>query len=122
MTTTYEIIRALPAKGFDWTGFNVALRAEYVELLGRNVASWSAQNSLQRWDAAKGIREIRTATMELACFIVGEKSRRQVIIAPSQESQMWDSFEGGHNEVWTDADAEVAATAAIAELAKKHAK
>jgi hypothetical protein len=122
MTGTYEMIRALPAKGFDWTGFNAALRAIYVEQTGRNIASWIAQNSLAGWDAAKGMREVRTAAMEMACCIVGNKSRRQNIIAPSQESAAWDSFEGGHNDVWTDAQAEEAATQEVATLAASFRK
>jgi len=120
MTTTYEMIRALPAKGFDWTGFNTALRAQWVALQGRNIASWSSQNTLQGWDAAKGMREVRTAAMEMANFIISDKSRRVSRIAPSSESRMWDSFEGGHVDVWTDADAETVATQEIAELIKCH--
>lgn len=117
MTGTYEMIKSLPAKGFDWTGFNAALRAQYVELAGRNVASWSAQHALQRWDAAKGMREVRTAAMEMANSIVSDKSRRSNIIPPSQESAAWDSFEGGHHDVWTDADALDTATQEITHLA-----
>jgi hypothetical protein len=120
--TTYEMIRALPAKGFNWTGFSAALRTEWVALQGRNIASWSAQNTLQRWDTARGMREVRTAAMEMANFIVSDKSRRVSRIAPSSESRMWDSFEGGHTDVWTDAGAEAAATQEIAELIKCYRK
>lgn len=116
MTTTYEMIRALPAKGFDWVAFNAALRAQFVELAGRNIGAWCHQHSLAGWDAAKGMRAVRGAAMEMACSIVSRKATRQNIIAPSQESQAWDSFEGGHNDVWTDADAEETATQEIAEL------
>lgn len=120
MTTTYEMIKSIPAKGFDWVGFNAALRAEYVTLVGRNIGTWCVQHSLAEWDAAKGMRAVRAAAMEMACSIVSRKSTRQNIIAPSQESAMWDSFEGGHNDVWTDADAEEAATAEIAAMIECH--
>lgn len=122
MTNTYEMIRAIPAKGFDWIGFCAALRTQYVELAGRNIGAWIYQNALAQWDAAKGMREVRTAAMEMACSIVSDKARRQNIIAPSQESQAWDSFEGGHNDVWTDAEALEAATQEVAELISRSRK
>ena len=118
MATTYEMIRALPAKGFDWSAFNAALRAEYVALVGRNIEAYCVQHALAEWDAAKGTRAVRGAAMEMACSIVSRKATRQNIIAPSDESRMWDSFEGGHNDVWTDANAEEAATAEVADLIK----
>jgi hypothetical protein len=113
MTTTYEMIRALPAKGFDWTGFTAALRAK--------VASVNAAQdfTLAAWDAAKGMRATRTAAMEMACFYVSKVSTRSNIIAPSQETAMWDSFEGGHHDVWNDTEAEEAATAEVSELISK---
>lgn len=122
MTTTYELIRALPAKGFDWAGFNAALRAEYVALAGRNVESWSAKHSLAGWDAANGMRAVRTAAMEMACSIVSDKARRSFRSAPTAETLAFDSFEGGMCEVWTDAEAEEAATAEIAKLIRSHRK
>jgi len=119
MTSTYEMIKALPAKGFDWVGFNAALRAQFVELCGRNVAAWCHQNALQNWDAAKGMREVRTAAMEMACSIVSDKSRCSFRSTPTSETLAFDSFEGGQNEVWTDKEAEENATMEIAELIKR---
>ena len=121
MASTYEMIRALPAKGFNWTGFNAALRAEYVAIVGRNVEAYCVRRSLNEWDAAKGVRQMRGAAMEMACSIVSHKATRSNIIAPSEESRMWDSFEGGHHDVWTDADAEESATAEVAGLIKTFA-
>lgn len=110
--TTYNMIRALPAKGFDWTGFCAALRA-------RVVAANAAQSfTLEGWDAAKGMREIRTAAMEMANFYVDKVSKRVNIIAPSAESKAWDSFEGGHHDVWNDATATENATQEVADLVK----
>lgn len=120
MTGTYEMIKAIPAKGFDWTGFNTTLRAEYVALVGRNIEAWCIQHSLAGWDAAKGVRQMRGAAMEMAASIVSRKATRSNIIAPSQESAMWDSFEGGHHDVWTDANAEEAATAEIATMIERY--
>lgn len=111
---TYEMIKAVPAKGFDWMGFNATLRGIYVEMAGRNIESWIAQEALKRWDGAKGMREIRASAMEMASNIVSDRSRRCSRIAPSQESQTWDSFEGGHIDVWTDQEAEAAETQKIA--------
>jgi hypothetical protein len=116
MTTTYEMIRAIPAKGFDWTGFNAALRAKVV------AANAAMPDTLAGWDTAKGMRAIRTAAMEMACFYVSKVSTRSNIIAPSEESRMWDSFEGGHHDVWNDAKAEETATAEVAELIKRGSK
>lgn len=110
MTTTYEMIRALPGKGFDWAGFNAALRAKVV------AANAAMPDTLVGWDAAKGMRQVRIAAMEMACFYVSKVSQRSNIIAPSSESRMWDSFEGGHHDVWTDASAEEAATAEVAAI------
>jgi len=110
MTSTYEMIRSLPAKGFDWTAFNSALRSKVVSV---NAAM---DDTLAGWDAAKGIRAIRTAAMEMACFYVSKVSSRSNIIAPSSETKMWDSFEGGHHDVWTDRETEESATAEIAEI------
>lgn len=110
MATTYEMIRRLPAKGFDWAALTTALRAKVVSV------DAAQPHTLTEWDAAKDMRAIRTAAMEMACFYVDKASKRQNIIAPSSESRMWDSFEGGHNDVWNDADAEQAATAEVAAL------
>lgn len=122
MTTTYEMIRALPAKSFNWSAFNAALRAEYVTLVGRNIGAYCIQQALAEWDAAKGVRQMRGAAMEMACSIVSRKATRQNIIAPSQESAAWDSFEGGHNDVWTDAEAMESATQEVVELITKFKK
>lgn len=115
MATTYEMIRRLPAKGFDWDCFTAALRAKVVSV---NAAR---EDTLADWAAAKGMRATRTAAMEMACFYVSKASQRSNIIAPSSETRMWDSFEGGHMDVWTDADAEEAATAEVAELIRRAA-
>lgn len=110
MTSTYEMIRTLPAKGFDWATFNATLRSKVV------AANAAMPHTLEGWDAAKGMREIRTAAMEMANFYVDKVSKRVNIIAPSQESAAWDSFEGGHHDVWNDAGATEAATSEIAEI------
>lgn len=112
MATTYEMIRALPAKGFDWVGFVAALRTKVVAV---NAAM---PHTLEGWDAAKGMREVRTAAMEMANFYADKVSKRSNIIAPSAESRAWDSFEGGHHDVWNDADAAERATQEVAELVK----
>jgi hypothetical protein len=111
MTTTYEMIRALPAKGFDWTGFNAALRTKVIE-----TEAFGFPETLEGWDAAKGVRAVRTAAMEMAAFYVDKVSKRQHIIPPTDESKMWGSFEGGHNLIWIDQDADEMATQEIATL------
>lgn len=110
MTTTYEMIKAIPAKGFDWTGFNAALRAKVVAV---NAAM---PHTLEEWDNAKGMRAIRTAAMEMAAFYVDKVSKRVSNIPASPESKAWDSFEGGHNDVWNDEEAANKATDEIAKM------
>jgi hypothetical protein len=112
--STYEIIRDIPAKGFDWAGFNAALRALVVEA---NAAPH--EDTFAEWDSAKGMRAIRIAAMEMANLYAFKVSSRQHIIPPSDESKMWDSFEGGHNLIWNDAAALEAAAQEIAALAAK---
>lgn len=111
MTSTYEMIKAIPAKGFNWVGFNTALRSK--------VQDAAMADTLLGWDAVKGMRQVRSAAMEMACYYVDMVSKRVNIIAPSDESKMWDSFEGGHHDVWNDANATEKATQEIAELIKK---
>jgi hypothetical protein len=115
MASTYEMIKALPGKGTDWRRLASDLRDHYVSLYTANhgVAPWGG-GSLAQWDAAKGVRELRQAAMEAACFAVDEASRRSAFIAPSPETLEWGGFLGGSTEVWTDQDAERAATAEIA--------
>jgi hypothetical protein len=64
----------------------------------------------------KGIRADRSTAMEMACLIVHARSVRQKFIAPSEETLSWGGFLGGENSVWTDKDAEEAATVAIGDL------
>lgn len=118
MTNTFEIISALPVKGFDWTAFRAALRAQFVEQCGRNIAAWCNQNALAEFDNATGMREIRRQAVYMAVSIVSHKSTRSNVIPPSQESAAWDSFEGGHHDVWTDAEIEARAIAEIGALAE----
>lgn len=116
--TTYEIIRQIPAKGFNWTGFNAALRSEYVSI---REATNRTLDALPEWDAAKGIRQIRNAAMEMACEIVFMKATQSKFIAPSNETLAWGGCLGGEVAVWTDEDRKEAATQAIAALAKSFA-
>ena len=116
MQTTYQMNKAIPAKGFDWAGFNAALRCKVVSV---NAAM---PQTIEEWDNAKGMRAIRTAAMEMAAFYVDKVSKRQNIIAPSDESKAWDSFEGGHNDVWNDEDAANEATKEIDKLIYQYEK
>lgn len=114
MNSTYEMIKAIPAKGFDWVGFVAALRKKVVA-----AKAYGFQDTLDGWDAAKGTRQVRIAAMEMANFYVDKVSKRQNVIAPSDETRAFDSFEGGHHDVWNDADAAEKATQEIVELIKK---
>lgn len=116
MQTTYQAIKAIPAKGFDWVGFNEALRAKVVAV---NAAM---PHTLAEWDAAKGMRAVRTAAMEMAAFYVDKVSKRQLNIAPSDESNAWDSFEGGHNDVWNDEAAANQATKEVINIIRSYIK
>ena len=114
MNSTYEMIKALPAKGFNWAGFKKALRAKVID-----VKAFGFMDTLTEWDNAEGMRQVRTAAMEMANFYVMKVSQRSNIIAPSTESKVWDSFEGGHHDVRNDAEAIEKATEEVAELIKK---
>lgn len=111
---TYNAIKAIPAKGFDWAGFSAALRSKVV------AADAACERTLAEWDSAKGMRAVRTAAMEMAAFYVDKVSKRVNRIAPSAESKAWDSFEGGHHDVWNDEAAADAATAEVLELIAQH--
>jgi hypothetical protein len=120
---TYEIIKAIPAKGFDWTGFSAALRALVIVTdAAKPRQSSLLSRTLAEWSAAKGMREIRYVAQCMAAYYADDISKRQNIIPPSDESKMWDSFEGGHNDVWNDRESMVAAEQKIAELAKAFRK
>ena len=93
MTATYEMIRTIPAKGFDWNGFNAALRSKYLGTFGNKPLAFCVRDTFDRWDAAKGMRAIRVAAMEMANYYVDAVSKRTHTIQPSDESRMWDSFE-----------------------------
>jgi hypothetical protein len=113
---TYEMIRALPGKGFDWPGFYAAMRAAYVE----NCATHKrCALGLDRHDAAKGVRQLRQAAWEMAGCIVQHDSVRARFIGPSPETLSWGGFLGGETVVVTDHDAEEQSTFAIGEIIKR---
>lgn len=123
MTSTYEIIRALPGKGTNWTGLVDALQAHYLAVYAQahNGAEPWAKTSTDMWKAAKGVRELRRAAMEAANFAVDTLARKSTFLPPSPETLSWGGFLGGETIVWIDADAESAATAEIIELVRQFA-
>ena len=113
--STYQAIKALPAKGFDWAGFNAALleRVETICLMNKRTLL-----SAPEWRAATGLRQMRTAAMEMAARIVSELATRSARLAPSEETLAWGGFLGGSVEVWTDKAAEDAAIVEIVRLSQ----
>lgn len=109
MSSTYEIIRDLPGKGYDWAGFCNALRAMY--------SGTFSQDQEARF-ARTGIRATRNAAMEMAVEIVMSNTCSS-FIAPSPETLSWGGCLGGETVVVRDREREEAATQAIAGLAQK---
>ena len=121
-SSTYELIKKLPAKGFDWTGFVAELRSQAMAKWQKGKDgryAYCHEMTLAEWDAAKGLRQIREAAMQMACGIVSSKATRKAVIPPSEETLSWGGFLGGSIEVWTDEVAVDAATAEIHDLANK---
>jgi len=118
MTSTYEMIRALPGKGTNWTALVAALTSNYLAAYAakNNGAQPWGKTSVDVWTVAKGIRELRTAAMEAASFAVGEMSQRSTFQAPSPETLAWGGFLSGSTLVWTDSEAEAEATAQVAAI------
>jgi hypothetical protein len=123
MTSTYEMIKALPGKGTNWTKLNAALREHYLAIYAakHNDAVPYEKTSTDVWDAAKGIRELRTAAMEMANSAVFEASIRNSFQGPSEETLSWGGFLGGSNLVWHDEEDDEQATAEIARIIAQNA-
>ena len=118
MSNTYEMIRALPGKGTNWTALVAALTNNYLSVYAEKNGGqtpWK-RNTIDVWNAAKGVRELRTAAMEAANFAVSEMSQRSTFQSPSPETLAWGGFLGGSTLVWTDDDAEAQATVKIAAI------
>lgn len=124
MASTYDILRALPGKGTDWPALRDALQAHYLEVYAQrhNGAEPWPGNTTDVWKAARGVRELRRAAMEAACFAVDTLSRKSTFLAPSEETLSWGGFLGGETLVWTDAEAEAAATAGVAAIIARVAR
>lgn len=118
MTSTYEMIKALPGKGTDWKRLNAALVENYLAVYAEahNGAEPWAGTSTDVWNAAKGVRELREAAYQAATFAVHAAAQRSSFIPPSPETLSWGGFLGGTSCVWTDKDAEEAETAKIAAI------
>ena len=116
MQTPYDIIRAIPAKGFDWAGFITELRAAYVS---NCVEHNKTQACLTDIDGAKGIRATRDAAYVTANCMVSHCSTSVRFIPPSPETLDWGGFLGGEHVVLTNKDREAEATARIAAMVAK---
>lgn len=118
MTSTYEIIKALPGKGTNWKRLVDALvnhySAEYIRVNGC-AERWTV-NTLDMWNKAKGVREMRTAAMEAANFAVGLVDRRAVHIPASEETLSCGGFLGGETVIVREHEAEAEAIARIKEI------
>lgn len=115
--TTYEIIKKLPAKGFNWKGFVAELRGRYVvECENRNrVAAYLPE--IDPMIAQGGVRNMREVAMWLANILVQFKAQKSHWQAPSEQTLVEGGFLGGEMLVWTDSDDEENATQEIADLA-----
>lgn len=107
MITTYEMIKALPGKGFDWMGFSAALRAAYRESC---TLHHKVPHSLVDANVAIGVRELRASAMCMAGSIVDFASKTSRFIKPSSETLAWGGILGGEYVVLTDKNAAQLAT------------
>ena len=122
MTSTYDLIKALPGKGTDWRGLVDALSARYVTqyaALNDGEAPWP-NNTTDEWASAKGVRELRHAAMYAATMITDDKSRRSSFIPPSPETLSWGGFLGGESVVWRDDAAYSEAVEECAAIIRSH--
>ena len=117
-STTYEIIKALPGKGFNWTGFVAELRARYVVTYSNvhdGALPW--EGTLAEWDAAKGVRQLRHTAMYISTCLTDTVSKRSSFIPPSPETLAWGGFLGGETVVYTDREAEAIAIEEVRTIA-----
>jgi len=119
--TTYETIKKLPAKGFNWKGFVAELRAQYIAWCEQKRRVPAYLPEIDPMIAKGGIRNLRTVAMWLAAAIVDFKSKNVHRQEPSQQTLAEGGFLGGEILVWTDRSAEEFATADIADLAASFA-
>ena len=116
MTTTYEAIKAIPGKGYDWDGLVNAVRAEVIEV--RNALNYTIPYE-EEYAAAKGVRDKRNLAMMFACIYVDNLSRLSHFIPPSQETLNWGGFLGGEHVTYTDEEKSDAATAHIVNMIER---
>lgn len=95
------------------------LNTEYVKMVGDKQAEhedsmWKQFHGINRKE--NGLAWWKDRVLSAANSIVHKASVRQFVSAPSPESKAWDSFEGGHNEVYTDQKARVEAETVVAVL------
>lgn len=102
--TTYDAIKALPGKGYDWAGLISTLR---------EMQTSPIHPDQEKRIAEKGTRAARSAAMELATNIVWDFGLRSTRIPASPETESWGGFLGGETVVYHDRDAEAEATARI---------
>ena len=119
--TTYETIKNLPAKGFDWKGFVSELRSQYVAWCEENRRIPAYLPEIDPMIEKGGIRNMREVAMWLAAAIVDFNSKRVHRQEPSQQTLAEGGFLGGEILVWNDADAEEIATAEIHALSQAFA-
>ncbi len=80
---TYEMIKAIPGKGYDWVGFYKALLDTYETVC---VKTGSTPLELSNFKQAKGVREMREAAYCMAGCIVERYSVKATAILASQDT------------------------------------
>lgn len=110
MTSTYEMIKALPGKTFNWTALISGLR----EMHGQEFYA-----ELEDIAASKGIRNAREAAMRMAVEIVLTRAVSGRFIPPSPETLSWGGLLGGETVTLRDNEIEEKMTAAIDRLIKR---
>lgn len=108
--TTYEAIKAIPAKSIVWTDFVTRLRSEV--FIARDAANKTMPYE-DEYAALTGVGSKRQLAMWYACILVDGASVSARFIPPSPETLSWGGFLGGETVVLTDHEAAEAEAARI---------
>lgn len=110
MTSTYEMIKALPGKTTNWGSIISGLR----EMHGKEF-----YEELEVLSTSKGIRNQRETAMRMSVEIILTRVQTSRFIAPSPETLQWGGFLGGETVVLRDHDLEETLTEEIGRLIKR---
>lgn len=113
---TYETIKALPAKRYDWDGLLTALRRMVSE---QRAAKNHTMPYEEEYQSARGIRDKRNLAMMYACTFVRDGFKKSHFIPPSPETLQWGGFLGGEHVIVRGHEAEAEAEKVVINLTRQ---